>query len=188
MELRGTRTYENHGVEADLVVLAEEPDRRTEEESWTAAGTPIGQVRVFFDGARGGQETSFGQDSTFGDEENERVRRKSVLHPMLDPARVYKDVTLRRTGRVGGEETYVLDLVTASGAAAVWHVSAATGRLLQTEADGETTTYGDYRDVDGELVAFRTTTQEALGEITVVAKQVRFNVDLPPAAFVPLHR
>ena len=66
-----------------------------------------------------------------------------------------------------------------------WHVSKRTGRLLQTEAEGKVATFSDYRDVDGELVPFRTTSQEDLGEIVVDVKQVRFNVDLPAAAFGP---
>jgi hypothetical protein len=39
--------------------------------------------------------------------------------------------------------------------------------------------------VDDELVAYRTTTQEPLGEVVVDVKQVRFNVDLPRGAFGP---
>jgi hypothetical protein len=185
MEMRAGKTYENQGVEADLFVVAEAPDRRSEEETWTAAGTSIGRVRVFFDGTRGGQETTFGQDSTYGEEEIRRERRRGVLHPMLDPRARYREVRVDRRGLVGGEESYVLALTPASGGTSAWHVSARTGRLLQREEDGETTTFDDYRDVDGEWVPFRTTTQEALGEVVVVVKQVRFNVPLPPDAFGP---
>jgi CubicO group peptidase (beta-lactamase class C family) len=185
MEMRGTRSYANHGVEADLVVFAEAPDRTTEEGSWTAAGTRIGSVRVFFDGAHGGQETTFGQDERYGDDENARARREATLHPMLDVTKAYKDVRLRGTGTVDGEETYVLDLTPVRGGPVSWHVSQRTGRLLEIDADGKTTTFGDYRDVDGELVAFRATTQEALGEIVVEVKQARFGVEVPPGAFAP---
>lgn len=186
MEVRAARSYVNQGVEADLIVLAEAPDRRAEEETWTADGTRIGRVRVFFDGARGAQETTFGQDETYGDEENARARRESLLHPVLDLSKVYKDVRVRGTGLVGGDETYVLELTSVSGgAAATWNVSARTARVLQTESEGKTTTFSDYRDVDGERVPFHTTTQEDLGEVVVDVKQVRFNVDLPAGAFAP---
>jgi CubicO group peptidase (beta-lactamase class C family) len=185
MEIHATRSYANQGVEADLLVLAEAPDRRTEEETWTAVGTPIGRVRVFFDGKRGGEETTFGQDEPYGDEENDRAGREAILHPMLDVAKTYTDIRLRGTERIDGEETYVLELKPSRGAPATWHVSRATGRLLQTEGDGKITTFTDYRAVDGELVAYRTTTQEPLGEVVVDVKQVRFNVDLPRGAFGP---
>jgi len=185
MEVRATRSYANQGVLAELVVRAEAPDHRAEEENWTAAGTWIGRVRVFFDGTQGGQETTFGQDQTYGDEENERARRESLLHPMLDLTKAYKDVRVRGTGKVGDEETWVLDLTPARGAAASWHVSQRTGRLLQTESEGKVTTFSVYRDVDGELVPFRATSQEALGEIVTDVKRLRFNVDLPAGAFAP---
>jgi hypothetical protein len=172
-------------VEADLVVRAEAPDRRTEEETWSAAGTRIGRVRIFFDGTRGGQETTFGQDETYEGEELERARSDALLHPALDVSRVYKDVRLERSGLVGGEETWILDLAPARGPAVAWHVSKRTGRLLQAEGGGKTTTFLDYRDVDGELVAFRTESQEDLGAVVVDVKQVRFNVDLPAGAFRP---
>jgi hypothetical protein len=186
MELRGKKSYANHGVEADLVVLAQAPDRRTEDESWTAAGVRIGRVRVFFDGARGGQETTFGQDALYGDEENERARADALMHPALDVSKVYKDVRLQQAGLVDGEETWVLDLAPAHGPAVAWHVSQRTGRLLRAEGGGKTITFRDYREVDGELVPFRTETREALGEVVVDVTQVRFNVDLPEGTFGPM--
>jgi hypothetical protein len=185
MEVHAQKSYANQGAEAELLVLAEAPDRRTEEETWTAAGTPIGRVRVFFDGTRGGQETTFGQDETYGDEDNDRAGREATLHPVLDVAKTYTDVRMRGPGRIDAEDTYVLELKPFRGGPVTWHVSRGTGRLLQTEGDGKITTFTDYRAVDGELVAYRTTTQEPLGEVVVDVEQVRFNVDLPAGAFGP---
>jgi outer membrane lipoprotein-sorting protein len=104
---------------------------------------------------------------------------------VLDVAKTYTDVRLRGTERIDGEETYIVELKPSRGAPVTWHVSRGTGRLLQTESAGKITTFTDYRDVDGELVAYRTTTQEPLGEVVVDVKQVRFNVDLPAGAFGP---
>jgi hypothetical protein len=39
----------------------------------------IGRVRVFFDGTRGGQETTFGQDETYDADANEKARRESAF-------------------------------------------------------------------------------------------------------------
>jgi len=183
--MQGRRIYANQGVEADLQVWAEAPDRRSEDEAWRAAGVPIGRYRSFFDGARGGQETTFGQDEMYGDEENDRVRREALFHPALDAARVYKDVRLRGTGSAAGEDTWVLDLTTTRGTTVVWHVSKRTGLLLQTEAGGKVTTFADYRDVDGQRVPFRATSQEALGEVVTEVQEARYNVDVPPGVFAP---
>jgi len=185
MEVRGTKTYENQGVTADVVVLAADPDRRTEEETWTADGTRIGAIRVFFDGERGGQETTFGQDEMYAGEENEQARRDAAFRPWLGPLRGAIDVRLQRTASVDGEETYVLQRAPASGPPVSWHVSTRTGRVLQVDTAGKTTTFEDYRDVDGESVPFRTTSAEDLGEVVVQVAQVRFNVELPAGAFAP---
>jgi CubicO group peptidase (beta-lactamase class C family) len=64
LEIRAVKSYDNQGVTASLSVRAKAPNRRVEEEVWTAAGKQIGRLRIYFDGTRGGQETTFGQDST----------------------------------------------------------------------------------------------------------------------------
>lgn len=185
MEVRATKSYANQGVEADLMVLAEAPDRRVEEEAWTAAGTRIGGIRVFFDGAQGGQETTFGQDEMYSGDENERVRREAAFHPWIALSKDHQDARLQRTGLVGGQETYVLELAAGKDDPVAWHLSARTGLPLQSETPGKTSTFSDYRDVDGELVPFRTTTVEDLGEVVVDVARVRFNVDVPAGAFAP---
>ena len=185
MEIRATKRYANQGVTADDVVLAEAPDRRAEEETWTAAGTRIGAVRVFFDGAHGGQETTFGQDQTYAGEENEQARRDAVFRPWLGPAKDDPELRLQRTGLVNGDETYVLERAPAGGPPVSWHVSTRTGRVVQVETAGKTTTFDDYRDVDGELVPLRMASVEDLGEVVLEVAEVRFNVDVPAGAFAP---
>jgi CubicO group peptidase (beta-lactamase class C family) len=185
MEVRGRRSYDNQGVEASQRILAEAPARRSEEETWTAAGKPIGRFRLFFDGERGGQETTFDQDSTNEAEENEAARRDFALHPLLELERLYREVKVRGKGDVKGEETDVLELQPATGPAVLIHVSSRTGLVLQRVTPRETWTFGDYRNVDGEFVPFRITVDEPLGTITSTVDEVRYNVGLPKDAFAP---
>ncbi|MFL5357433.1 serine hydrolase [Archangium sp.] len=183
MKARAQRSYENQGVRSDVTLLAKAPAMRVEDEVFTALGKRLGRVRVFFDGAHGGQQTTFGQDSTNGAAEDERARRDATLYPLLDLRRLYKDITLQKRSRVGEEDMYVLQLTASDGSTVVLHVSARTGLVLRREANGESTTYEDYRNVDGEVVPFRTTARGALGEVTTQVQEVRFNVDLPDTAF-----
>jgi CubicO group peptidase (beta-lactamase class C family) len=185
METRARKSYANQGVEADVVVLAEAPDRRAEDEGWTAAGKRIGGIRLFFDGGRGGQETTFGQDEMYEGEENERARREAAFHPWLDLLKDHQGVRLERKGEVDGEETYLLELPPGKGGPGAWHVAARTGLPVLSETAGRTATFSDYRDVDGEFVPFRSTAVEDLGEIVVDVTAVRFNVDVPAGAFAP---
>jgi len=185
MEVLARKSYQNQGVEAELTIRAKSPDRRSEEEVWTAAGKTIGRVRIFFDGSRGGQETTFGQDSAFSDEESERARRDNAWHALLDLKRLYDEVKVEKRMTIDDEDTYAVKLTPRRGKPVLLYVSARTALIVQREAEAETTTFRDYRNVDGEFVPFRTLVQEALGEVSIEVKSVRFNVALPSDAFSP---
>jgi hypothetical protein len=185
MQLRAKKTYDNQGIAAELVILASAPESRSEEESWSAAGKSIGRVRSFFDGARGGQETTFGQDATYAGDELEQVRRKSTFHPILDLRELYSQVAVDRSEMLGGEDTYVVKLTPKTGSPVSLFVSARNSLILQEQTGGETMVFGEHRNIDGEVVPFRWTIQDALGTSTVLVQEVRFNPALPANSFGP---
>jgi hypothetical protein len=178
LQLRARKVYENQGVEAELT-LSVAPPRRSEEERWFAAGKPIGRVRVFLDADRGGQETSFGQDATFGPDELAEARRSSALHPLLDRAS-YESVKVDRKASVGGEEAFVLVLQPAKGKPLSLFVSVRTGLIVRREQGAESTTFGDFRAVDGEVFPFRSWIEEPLGEVSVEVKELSFGSRAAP--------
>jgi CubicO group peptidase (beta-lactamase class C family) len=183
MEVRAHKRYENQGIEADLVIRAAAPSSRGEEETWTAAGKSIGRVRSFFDGTRGGQETTFGQDATYSGDELERARRDSALHAVLDVHHLYRETMLEREVETAGQLAYVVRLTPQRGTPLVLHVSVRTALILRRQEGTETFDFSDYRNVDGELVPFRTTIHDALGETTVDVQEVRFNGSIAPEEF-----
>jgi CubicO group peptidase (beta-lactamase class C family) len=182
-EVRARKVYEHQGVQADLVILARAPHSRSEEETWTAVGKPIGRYRTFFDGARGGQETTFGQDATYAGDEVEQRRRDSALHAILEVRTLYHEVKVERKATLAGEDTYVVRLTPKRGSPVLLYVSSRTALIVQRETNSQTATFGDYRNVDGEFVPFRTTIRDALGEATIEVRDVRFNGSIPPTAF-----
>jgi CubicO group peptidase (beta-lactamase class C family) len=184
LEIRSVKAYENQGVTADLIVRAKAPSRRVEEEVWTAAGKRIARVRIYFDGAHGGQETTFGQDSTNDADANDRARRDASLHPLLSVKDLYDHVRVRAVEGEGSDALYVLELVPATGPPVLLHVSARTALVVTRETPGESVTFDDYRPVDGEWVAFRSAIQDALGETSIEVQDVRFNTEIPDSAFV----
>jgi hypothetical protein len=177
------KSYDNQGVQADLTILAAAPDKRSEDEVWTAAGVRIGRARVFFDGADGGQETTFGQDETNDADANEKARREWAFHPLLELRALYREVKLERRGRADSQDTYVLDLIPAMGTPVELHVSPRTALVVQRVTADETVMFSDYRKIDGERVPFRRVIQDALGEATVTVQRARFNVELAAGAF-----
>ena len=185
VEIHAKKSYENHGVLADLVIQEREPSLHNETETWTAAGKNIGALRGYFDGAKGGQETTFGQDEINDENANAAARRDDAMHPLLGLMQSYKSVTVVAAGKIGEEPTWVVELTPDHGSTSRLQVSQRTSLILERESDGVTTSFDDYRDVDGELVPFHTTIHDSLGETTVDVISVRFNVNIPDAVFQP---
>jgi hypothetical protein len=176
---------ENQGIESDFVSLSSAPSSLAEDQTWTAAGKPIGRVRMYFDGSRGGQETTFGQDANYSGEELDRISRKAAFHAILDARKLYSQVEVDRAEPLDGEEAFVLKLTPKSGPPEFLFVSSRTSLILKEQTEGETTLYGDFRHVDGEVIPFRTTIHDALGETTVVVQSVRFDAEITPDSFAP---
>lgn len=186
IEIRARKSYENQGVLADLLVQEREPSMHNEIEMWTAAGRNIGTLRTYFDdSSKGGQETTFGQDEINDEEANERARRDDALHPLLELTKSYKSVTVVDAVKVGDEPAWVVELMPEHGATSRLRISQRTSLILQRESGADTTSFDDYRDVDGELVPFHSTIHDSLGETTIDVISVRFNVTIPDAAFQP---
>lgn len=185
LEIHAVKTYEHQGVRAELTILARAPAMRVEDEVWTAAGRRFARVRNFADGTRGAQETTFGQDAAYGDEELRRARRDFAFRWLLDLRRLYRDIQVVARAPVDGEDCYVLALTPDRGEPVRLSVSARTARVVRREAGGESSSFADYRRVDGQLVPFLTTIRDALGETTVRVERVRFGAAIPPAAFGP---
>jgi outer membrane lipoprotein-sorting protein len=130
---------------------------------------------------------AFGQNSTLAGDEIAAARRDAALHPLLDLERVYPRMTVKKE-TPGGEEEYVLELTPETGKPVVLHVSARTSLVLSRESGGETSTYTDHRNVDGEIVPFRVAVTDSLGDSVVEVKSVAFNVPIPDAAFAAARR
>ncbi len=96
---------------------------------------------------------------------------------------MYKTVIVREAAKIGEEPTWVVELTPERGATSRLQVSQRTSRIVQRETGGETTTFDDYRDVDGEMVPFHTTIHDSLGETTIDVTSVRFNVLIPASVF-----
>jgi len=175
IEIHAHKSYDNQGVFADLTIQSKAPDRHNETEVWTAANREIGRLRVYFDGAHGGQETTFGQDSVNDDAANAHDRRQYAF-PQLTALK-NQPITVR----AGDNDTWILDL----GDGMRLLVSRKTALITGREKDGETIAYDDYRNVDGEMISFHSTIEDNLGTSTIVIDSIRFNVPLDDDVFSP---
>jgi CubicO group peptidase (beta-lactamase class C family) len=166
-EVHAHKSYDDQGVFADLTIQSKSPGLHNETEVWTAANREIGRLRIYFDGAHGGQETTFGQDAINDDAANERDRRQYAFPQLL--ALKNQTLTIRP-----GDDTWILDLTPELRLL----VSRKTALITAREKEGETATFADYRNADGELVPFRTTIEDNLGTSTIIIDSIHFNVPL----------
>jgi CubicO group peptidase (beta-lactamase class C family) len=173
VELHAHKSYDNQGVFADLTIDAQSPDRHNETEVWTAANREIGRLRVYFDGTHGGQETTFGQDAVNDDAANARDHHQYAFPQLL----ALKIIAVR----AGDDDTWIVDI----GEGLRLLVSRKTALITGREKEGETIAYADYRNIDGELVPFRSTIEDNLGTSTIVVDSVRFNVPLDDVLWSP---
>lgn len=182
-ELHGRKSYDNQGITAALTIRARAPAMRSEEEIWSAAGRQIARIRIYFDGARGGQETTLGQDALLDDEQAAQARRTHDFHPLLHLRQLYPEVHVTTRSKLGDSEVLALELRPTRGEPVRLFVSTATHLVVGRETAGETATFSDHRRVDGELVPFRIVAHDALGEATTIVDDIRFDVPIPDAAF-----
>lgn len=183
-ELHANKSYANQGVVAELTVRAQAPAKCSEDEHWVAAGVPIARLRTYFDGARGGQETTFGQDAVNDADANAVALGECDLHPLLHLRELYPQIRISRRA-ADGDEVFVLELTPLVGPPVTLFVTVDSSLIVRREMAGTTTRYEDYRAIDGEMVPFRTTTEGSLGVITVEIRDVQFNTPLPANTFAP---
>jgi len=165
-EIHAHKSYDNQGVFADLTIQFKSPDLHNETEIWTPANREIGRLRIYFNGTQGGQETTFGQDAINDEAANARDRIQYAFPQLL---------TLKNqhvTVRPGDDDTWILELTPELRLL----VSRKTALVIGREKEGEKATYADYRNVDGEMVPFRTTIEDNLGTSTITIESIRFNV------------
>jgi CubicO group peptidase (beta-lactamase class C family) len=171
MTIRAQRDYLNQGVSSRITVRWAMPNRRVDEEVFSAAGRRIGSVRAYFDGSKGGQETTFGQDAIYSGADLDHAREDAALNWFVDPA----GLKLRVTERVPdeGDSVYVLEASNGTEKT-LYRVSARTHLVLERTRGSRHDRYSDFRNVDGRILPFHTEIDDDLGESELNVKSVTF--------------
>jgi hypothetical protein len=182
MTIRAQRKYLNQGVESIIKTRWAMPNRRVDEEVFSAAGRRIGSVRAYFDGSRGGQETTFGQDAIYSGVDLEHAREDAALNWFVDPARLKLRVIER--SKEGDEPVYVLER-SAGDEKTLYRVSARTNLVLERTRGSRHDRYSDFRKVDGRILPFHTEIDDDLGKSELNVKGVTFSEAVSAGTFEP---
>jgi CubicO group peptidase (beta-lactamase class C family) len=185
---------ESQGLTGYGVVKAKAPNRTASEMTITALDKKIGAIVSYFDGNAGGEMMTFGPDEIYSGKRLEDIKVGADFYDVLDWKKNYSSITVKRIAKVGDEDAYVVEKRSDKGSPVTDYISAKTFLLLKRETVIHSDTTGvdiptsemfsDYRNVDGVMVPFKSVSSNvANGDVVVLVKELKFDVDIPDTAF-----
>jgi CubicO group peptidase (beta-lactamase class C family) len=186
--------FENQGVQGKGSVSARAPNLAASDMIFTALGKKIGSITSYFDGAAGGESMSFAPEETYSGKRLEDIKAGSDFYDVLNWKTNYKTLTVKRMGKVGGEDVYILEKRSEKGTPVLDYISTKSFLVLRRDSVVVSDTAGielpasqafsDYRSVDGVMVPFKTvSTNIANGDIVLQITDVKWDVNIPDSAF-----
>jgi len=186
--------FENQGVQATGVTRAKAPNLTATDMTFTALGKKIGTVVSYFDGNGGGEVISFAPEETLSGKRLEDVKAAADFYDILNWKQNYKTITVKRMGKVGDEDVYVVEKQREKGTPVTDYISTKSFLILRrdsvvvSETSGielpQTQSFSDYRNVDGVMTPFKMTANSlANGEVVMRVTDIKFDVEIPDAVF-----
>jgi CubicO group peptidase (beta-lactamase class C family) len=186
--------FENQGVQGKGSISSKAPNLAASDMIFTALGRKIGSVVSYFDGNGGGESMSFAPEETYSGKRLEDIKAGSDFYDVLNWKANYKTLTVKRMGKVGDEDVYILEKRSEKGTPVLDYISTKSFLLLRRDSVvvSETTglelpqsqKFSDYRPVDGVMIPFTTvSTNIANGDIVLKITDVKWDVDIPDSVF-----
>jgi hypothetical protein len=186
--------FENQGVQGKGSISSRAPNLTASDMIFNALGKKIGSIVSFFDGNAGGEVMSFAPEETYSGKRLEDIKAGSDFYDVLNWKANYTTLTVKRMGKVGDEDVYILEKRSEKGTPVLDYISTKSFLLLRrdsvvvSETSGielpQTQTFSDYRSVDGVMVAFKmVSTNIANGDIVLRITDVKWDVDIPDSVF-----
>lgn len=185
---------ESQGMKGLGTISTRAPNLAGSEMTFTALGKKVAQIVTFFDGTGGGEVMSFGPPETYSGKRLDDIRNGADFYDVLNWKNTYKNITVKRIGKVGDEDVYVVEKRPEKGTVVTDYVSTKSFLLLKrdslivSETAGveipQTQMFSDYRNVDGVMVAFQSSSSNiANGDVTMRVRDLKFDVAIPDTVF-----
>ena len=185
---------ESQGVQGKGTVMARAPNLAATDMTFLALGKKIGTIVSYFDGAAGGEFMSFAPDELYSGKRLEDIKAGADFYDVVNWKSNYKTITVKRMGKVGSEDVYVLEKRSEKGSPVTDFVSTKSFLVLKrnsvivSETAGielpQTESFSDFRNVDGVMISFKSVSNNlANGDIVTRIVDVKFDVDIPEAVF-----
>lgn len=188
--------FENQGVKGTGTSFEKAANMSATEIILTALGKQIAELRDYFDGANGGETASFSPDDIYTGQRLEDIKYENDFYGLANWKTGLKKAEIRGTEKVGEEETYVVKIQPEKASEVIYYISAKTFLPVKktsvvvssTSAQKTPTseTFSDYRQVDGVMIPFKTTSMNpGMGAVVIYAEEIKHNVTIDDAAFKP---
>jgi hypothetical protein len=186
--------FENQGVQAKGSVSARSPNLTVTDLTFTALGKKIGSAVSYFDGAAGGDVLSFAPPETYSGKRLEDIKAGSDFYDVLNWKTNYKTLTVKRMGKVGDEDVYILEKRNEKGTPVLDYISTKSFLVLRRDSVvvsdtsgfelAQTQRFSDYRSVEGVMVPFKTVSNSLVqGDVVMQITDVKWDIDIPDSAF-----
>lgn len=186
--------FDSQGVQAKGSITSRAPNLLASDMTLTALGKKLGTVVTYFDGNAGGEMMSFAPEEVYSGKRLEDIKAGSDFYDVLNWKSNYKTLTVKRIGKVGDEDAYVLEKRSDKGSPVIDYISTKSFLLLRrdsvivSETAGfelpQTQSFSDYRNVDGVMIPFKSVSSNiAQGETVIQITDVKWNVDIPDSVF-----
>jgi CubicO group peptidase (beta-lactamase class C family) len=147
--------YENEGVTGKGLTTEHTPTTRENSVELYALGKHIGFIQHRYDGFEGYVEASWGKRRRISAGALANMAAASSFVRELNWQRLYSELTIMGTQAIDGEEAYVVQKIPKGGTPITDYYSSKSFLLKKREIGGnQSTTYSDYRQIDGVMFPF----------------------------------
>lgn len=185
---------ENQGVQAQGTISARAPNLTAGALTLTALGKKIGSIVSYFDGKGGGEDLSFGPAEIYSGKRLEDIKAGADFYDVLNWKALYKTITVKRVGKVGNEDVYVIERQNEKGTPITDYVSQRSflvlrrDSLIVSDTSGvelpQTQSFSDFRNVEGVMIPFKIVSNNVTnGDVVMIVKDVKFDVEIPDSVF-----
>jgi CubicO group peptidase (beta-lactamase class C family) len=185
----------HQGVKGIQTQYSKAPNFTSSETVITALGKPIAKISDYFNGVRGGEETSFAPAEEYAGKRLEDARIKSDFYGLINWRENYKKAEIKGSAKIDGEDAFIV-VVFEPEKANKHTIYFSTKTFLPVKLESVsslstqnislpfTETYSDYRLVDGVMIPFKTVNSTVgSGDIVTIIKDIKHNVEIPDKVF-----
>src|SRR5262249_42360023 len=104
MVVSSTLEIENQGMTGEAILFARAPNFAATNITLITLGKKVGAIRLYFDGANGGKETSFAPSEVFTGKRLENALVAADFYGTLNWKTNFKEVKIKEMSKVGEEE------------------------------------------------------------------------------------